>query len=221
MANDPRDREPSSPPCLMHEFEDELLPRPLDWPAVRAFRKDKRAELIALRGALPLRERQRRSERIRENLDEALTLPATAALGLYWPIRGEPDLREIARQHVTAGGVAALPVVVAKNAPVEFWRWEPDAPMRVGFWNIPVPAERRIVSPDVLLIPLVGFDAACYRLGYGGGYYDRTLAAATPRPRCIGVGYDIADVETIHPQPHDIPMDMIVTDAFVRRRSAS
>ena len=139
MVNGPHDREPSSPPCLMHEFEDELLPRPLDWPAVRAFRKEKRAELIALRAALPLRERQRRGERIRENLAEALSSSETAALGLYWPIRGEPDLRDIAKRHVAAGGVAALPVVVAKNAPVEFWQWDHDTPMRVGFWNIPVP----------------------------------------------------------------------------------
>jgi 5-formyltetrahydrofolate cyclo-ligase len=221
VANGTRDHEPSSSPCLMHEFEDELLPRPLGWRAVQAFRKEKRAELIALRAALPLRERQRRGERIRANLDETLTLPRTAALGIYWPIRGEPDLRELAKRHVAAGGVAALPVVVVKGAPVEFWRWELEAPMRVGFWNIPVPAERQIVAPDALLIPLVGFDAACYRLGYGGGYYDRTLAAAAPRPLCIGVGYDIAEIATIHPQPHDVPMDMIVTDTCVRRRTGA
>jgi 5-formyltetrahydrofolate cyclo-ligase len=214
-------REPSSSPCLMHEFEEELLPRPLDWDAVRVFRKEKRAALIALRASLPLRERQRRSERIRAHLDDTLALPRTAALGIYWPIRGEPDLREVAKRHIAAGGVAALPVVVAKGAPVEFWRWEPETPLRVGFWNIPVPAERQIVVPDTLLVPLVGFDAACYRLGYGGGYYDRTLAAATSRPRCIGVGYDVAEIPTIHPQPHDVPMDIIVTDAYVRRRARS
>jgi 5-formyltetrahydrofolate cyclo-ligase len=85
------------------------------------------------------------------------------------------------RDYVARGVAAALPVVVTKNAPVEFWRWEPGAAMQRGLWNIPVPAERRVVVPEVLVIPLVGYDAAGYRLGYGGGYYDRTLAALTPR----------------------------------------
>ena len=86
------------------------------------------------------------------------------------------------RHHVKAGGIAALPVVVEKNAPVEFWQWKPGDTMQRSFWNIPVPAERRVVIPNALLVPLVGYDAAGYRLGYGGGYYDRTLAATAPRP---------------------------------------
>jgi 5,10-methenyltetrahydrofolate synthetase len=138
-------------------------------------------------------------------------------LGIYWPIRGELDLRDYARRHVETGGTAVLPVVVAKGSPVEFWQWQPGASLRRGFWNIPVPVERRVAVPDVLLIPLVGYDAAGYRLGYGGGYYDRTLAALTPRPLCIGVGYDDSALATIHPQPHDIPMDWIVTERRVRR----
>ena len=87
--------------------------------------------------------------------------------------------------------------------------------MQRGFWNIPIPAERRVVVPDALLIPLVGYDAAGYRLGYGGGYYDRTLASRTPLPLRIGVGYDGAELPTIHPQPHDIPMSIIVTERRV------
>ena len=94
-------------------------------------------------------------------------------------------------------------------------RYQTGAAMQRGFWNIPVPAERRVVAPDALLIPLVGYDAAGYRLGYGGGYYDRTLAALAPRPFCIGVAYDDSQLETIHPQPHDIPMNLIVTERSV------
>jgi 5-formyltetrahydrofolate cyclo-ligase len=155
-----------------------------------------------------------------EHLRAAVDLGRFDVLGFYWPIRGELDLRGVARRHVETGGTAALPVVVAKNAPVEFWRWEPGSSMQRGFWNIPVPAERRIVRPAALLIPLVGYDAAGYRLGYGGGYYDRTLSATQPRPFCIGVGYDDAEIETIHPQPHDIPMNLIVTQRRALRRSA-
>jgi 5,10-methenyltetrahydrofolate synthetase len=73
------------------------------------------------------------------------------------------------------------------------------------------------VTPEVLLIPMVGYDSAGYRLGYGGGYYDRTLAALTPRPLCIGIAYDASQLETIHPQPHDIPMNAVVTERRVLR----
>jgi len=209
---------PSSPACSMHEFADELLPRPgrsPDWPIVQAFRKAKRAELLARRGTLELDTRKRNAESVTQQLLSAVDLRAYPTLGFYWPIRGELDLRGLARSHVEAGGTAALPVVVAKNAPIELWQWQHGAPMQRGFWNIPVPAERRVVKPDVLVIPLVGYDAAGFRLGYGGGYYDRTLAALVPRPFCIGVGFDDAELPTIHPQPHDIPMDLIVTERRV------
>lgn len=187
-----------------------------DWNEVRAWRRATREALIEQRLALPLRERQRVSERIRARLRDEIDLPRYATLAFYWPIRGEVDLREIAARHVESGGTACLPVVVEKNAAVEFWQWQPDTPMRPGFWNIPVPAEAQRVTPDALLIPLVGFDAAGYRLGYGGGYYDRTLAAATPTPIRIGIGYADAELTTIRPQPHDVPMSIVVTERRVR-----
>lgn len=212
----------------MHEFADELL-RPPDnaWSEVRAFRKAKRAELLERRAALSFHDRQRYAESLTAHLLTAVDLNGYPVLGFYWPIRGELDLRDFARRHVEAGLTAALPVVVTKNAPVEFWRWQPGASLRRGHWNIPVPVERHAVAPDALLIPLVGYDAAGYRLGYGGGYYDRTLGdrtlgdrtltAQNGRPLCIGVGFDDAALETIHPQPHDIPMDIIVTERRVQR----
>jgi 5-formyltetrahydrofolate cyclo-ligase len=75
-------------------------------------------------------------------------------------------------------------------------------------------SRREVVIPDVLIVPLVGFDREGFRLGYGGGYYDRTLAASRPRPLTIGVAFAEAELETIYPQPHDIPMNRIVTDRF-------
>lgn len=221
MAKRDEPNEPSSPVCLIKEFADELLPRPgqdaPDWPTVRTFRKAKRAELLARRGALTRDDRTRAAESLAERLLATVDLGAYPVLGFYWPIRGELDLRAIARRHVAGGGTAALPVVVQKNAPVEFWQWTHGAPMQRGLWNIPVPAERRVVLPDVLLIPLVGYDAAGYRLGYGGGYYDRTLAATVPRAFRIGVGYDDTELTTIHPQPHDVPLNVIVTERRVLR----
>jgi len=107
---------------------------------------------------------------------------------------------------------AALPVVIEKNQPLEFWAWDSTMEMRPGIWNIPVPAVRSLRHPDMLLVPLVGFDTAGYRLGYGGGYYDRTLVQMTPKPRTIGVGYSLSQLQTVYPQAHDIPMDAIVTE---------
>jgi 5-formyltetrahydrofolate cyclo-ligase len=200
----------------MHEFAAELLPQvSVDWAAVQSFRKARRADLLARRAALSFHDRQGYAESLTAHLLTALDVNAYPVLGFYWPIRGELDLRGFARRHAEAGHSAALPVIVAKNAPVEFWQWEPSSAMQRGVWNIPVPAERRVVAPDALLIPLVGYDAAGYRLGYGGGYYDRTLAALTPRPLCIGVGYDESALATIHPQPHDVQMDWIVTERRV------
>lgn len=186
------------------------------WEQVRAWRGDMRRALLAQRTALPPHERKQRAARARERLRATTTWPANAVLGIYWPIRGEIDVLDIARRHIEGGGIAALPVVTRKDAAVEFWRWDPLAKMQRGFWNIPVPATPDPVRPDVLIIPLVGFDAAGYRLGYGGGYYDRTLAQLRPRPLCIGLAHAEAALTSIHPQPHDIPMDFIVTDATTR-----
>lgn len=85
--------------------------------------------------------------------------------------------------------------------------------MERGDWNIPVPpAYAEVLTPDIALAPLVGWDRAGYRLGYGGGYFDRTLAILRPKPSVIGVGLQSAGLSTIVPQPHDIVMDWIVTE---------
>ena len=112
----------------------------------------------------------------------------------------------------------ALPVVVDKKGPLEYRAWRPGEALVDGVWNIPVPEKRDLVIPAVVLAPLVGFDPACYRLGYGGGYFDRTLAALRPRATAIGIGFAVQELATIHPQHFDVPMDLVVTEAGVRRR---
>lgn len=151
---------------------------------------------------------------------ERLIGPARGlTVSAYWPIRGEPDLRPLASWIVEEGGCFTLPVVAAKRQPLVFRTWKHGEAMERGFWNIPVPSAGQEADPDVVISPLVGFDLDNYRLGYGGGYYDRTLAALSQRPKVIGVGYDIARLPTIHPQPHDIPMDVIVTEMGIANRS--
>jgi 5-formyltetrahydrofolate cyclo-ligase len=187
---------------------------------VKQWRKSMRAELIERRLAMDARERRALGETAKASLAANVDLRHWPVLGIYWPFRGEIDVRDIATRHLEAGGCVALPVVAVKSAPLEFRRWEPGMKMIRGVWNIPVPATQDLVQPDALLVPLVGFERTGYRLGYGGGYYDRTLAASSPRPFCIGLGYERCRLATIHPQPHDIPMDVIVTDESVYRKTS-
>jgi 5-formyltetrahydrofolate cyclo-ligase len=200
----------SSPACSLHEVERLAPPKSGSWEDIKAWRKQQREALIKARPQDP-NERRLRSAPILERLSAELDA-GPLILGIYWPFRSEIDVRELAHRHIEAGGVVALPVVVEKHAPVEFWRWRPEVPMSRGLFNIPIPGERDVVAPELLIVPLVGFDRAGYRLGYGGGYYDRTLAAAQPRPLTIGIAFAESELATIHPQPHDIPMSRIITD---------
>ncbi len=189
------------------------------WEEIRHWRKLKREELLARRTSLSVEARHAIAERARALLAEAVDLNAYKVLGFCWPIKGEIDVHRIAQQHIASGGEVALPVILQKLAPVEFWRWYPGMPMQTGIWNIPIPKQRDVLTLDAVIVPLVGFDARGYRLGYGGGYFDRTLAAAPRRPFAIGLGYADSALPTIYPQPHDIPMNLIVTDQSVHRIS--
>jgi 5-formyltetrahydrofolate cyclo-ligase len=180
---------------------------------ITAWRQQLRADLIARREAVPLDLRRQVAEIIGGKLTRLRAILDRSVVGFYWPIRHEINLLPWARVLAQSGeATLCLPVVVQPGAPLEYWRWTPETKMQPGFWNIPVPVERTLVTPDLVLAPLVGFDAQRYRLGNGGGYFDRTLAATHPRPITIGVGYDFAALDTIKPQPHDIRMDAVVTE---------
>ena len=183
--------------------------------AVIAWRKAERERLITLRMALSADERAARAERIVAVLDDILASRADAVVSFYWPFRGEFDLRSWMAARVAAGGRAALPVVPEKRRPMVFRPWTPRCRMERGIWNIPVPAEGPEIVPDVLIAPLVGFDAANYRLGYGGGYFDRTLASLPRKPLAVGIGLEALRLPSIRPQKWDVPMDMIVTEEGV------
>lgn len=176
------------------------------------WRKAERAQLIEARLAIPADIRARAASRIAERLDGEARHLDGRTVGIYWPFRGEPDLREWAASAIARGARIALPVVVAKGQPLVFRSWAPGEKLEKGVWNIPIPAGGEQVLPDLVIAPLVGFDEAGYRLGYGGGFYDRTLAAMPARPRTIGVGFGFARLATIFPQWHDIPMDRLVVE---------
>lgn len=211
----PETREYASPPCFVHELVPRYGTEPAvqdAWPDVCRWRKAERKRLIDERLAVDAEERGARSLRIASALDLAVGRVSGRIVSGYWPFRGEPDLRNWAIKVIERGGRIALPVVVKKGWPLEFRIWGPGDPLERGVWNILVPSHGPAVQPDVVIAPVVGFDQANYRLGYGGGFFDRTLAAMSTRPYVVGVGYAGSRIQTIYPQPHDIPMDVIVTD---------
>lgn len=242
-------REYASPPCYLHELEElkqpapdssrapaasasaldsasteraglNPLPDPTQRSDVMRWRKAERARLIAERLAIPSRERRALSERIARRLAAAIGDPAGLTVSTYAPFRGEPGLSELIDRVVASGGRHALPVVIERGQPLLFRLWAPGEPLERGIWNIPQPPARAAaVVPDIIIAPIVGFDRDCYRLGYGGGFYDRTLASIPKRPRVFGVGYSQAMLSTIYPLEHDVLMSAIVTDEGILERS--
>ncbi|MFU0505174.1 5-formyltetrahydrofolate cyclo-ligase [Pseudaminobacter sp. NGMCC 1.201702] len=205
----------ASPPCFMHELGPDYgvdAPGGDGWTDVLRWRRAERKRLIDERLGVDAEERKVLSTRIATGLDRVVGKSGSRIVSAYWPFRGEPDLRDwMIRMH-GRGARIALPVVIKNGWPLEFRIWAPGDPLVRGVWNILVPAHGPAVQPDVVVAPVVGFDEANYRLGYGGGFFDRTLAAMPRRPLVVGVGYVAGKIRTIYPQDHDIPMDVIVTD---------
>ncbi|WP_119299510.1 5-formyltetrahydrofolate cyclo-ligase [Dongia deserti] len=187
---------------------------------IPAWRKEQRAQLIPARVAIPDATRDAWTRRIIASL-EPIVMAAEGPVSFYWPFRGEPNLRPLMRRMIAAGKHVALPVVVQQRQPLEFRPWTPGCTMELGVWNIPIPDTKERVTPRLLVAPVVGFDPQHYRLGYGGAFYDRTLAALHGPRTVIGVGFDAQAIDTIHPLPHDIPMDRIVTESGLLGAEAS
>ncbi len=176
------------------------------------------------------KEQRTRLRSLRENLDPAFKADADAqiaraienafpdltsrSIAFYWPMLGEPDLRNAVTIWCRAGTSASLPETM-RGSPLTFRPWTPGCAMRAGIWDIPVPDTVQEAHPEILLIPCLGFDGADFRLGFGGGFYDRTLAARSPKPVAVGVGYSACQIPSIRPEAHDIPMDMIVTERSI------
>jgi 5,10-methenyltetrahydrofolate synthetase len=216
---------PASPPCFWHELSPEQGGLPGDIDPVQArdvarWRKAERARLLEDRAALAVRTRQDAARAVARHLDADLGDIRGLIVSAWWPIRSELDLRFWLAGLAARGATAALPLVTEKARPLRFRAWTPDTAMHRGFWNIPVPAAGDWITPDIALAPLVGFDAAGYRLGYGGGYFDRTLAA-NPAIRPIGIGLAAARLPTIFPQWHDIAMSVIITETGALTPAAS
>jgi 5-formyltetrahydrofolate cyclo-ligase len=185
-----------------------------------AWRKATRESLVAARLALDQTTLAALRRSIDGHLERAFPGLAGARLGFCWPIRNEYDARHLVRRLRERGAATALPVVVTRGAPLVFRLWKPGITLAQGALGIPYPLDSPEIVPQAVLLPVNGWDAAGYRLGYGGGFFDRTLAAMDPRPLVIGVGYESARIETIRPQSWDMPLDYLVTERGVYRRDA-
>ena len=185
---------------------------------LKAWRKRERERLIAARTALTAET----LEAFRQRMDKFLELSfpglSRCRLAFCWPIKGEYDARHFARTLRERGALTALPVVVAPKTPLIFREWHPGVHLATGALDIPYPVDSPEVQPDAVILPMNGWDAQGYRLGYGAGFFDRTLASLAKRPVTIGVSYELARLDTIRPQPWDIPMDYVVTERGVYRR---
>ena len=210
----------ASSPCLAAEVDpayfDLLGVDPGQARDLARWRRAERVRLARLRDDLGQAGRAQISARIGPHLGAVLAergVGRGSVLSGYWPIKGEPDLRPAFTALHRAGIIIALPVVETRAAPLVFRRWTPETKLVRGDWNIPVPPPAAdVLTPDIALAPSLGWDAACYRLGWGGGYFDRTLAALGPRLSTIGIALRGARLPTIYPQPHDIPLDLILTE---------
>lgn len=183
-----------------------------------AWRRASRQAMTARRAALDAATHAAWSAAIVGHLERALAVPAIVAF--CWPIKHEPDVRAIVCRWRAAGARAALPVVVDAGSALRFRAWDEETPLAPDRYGIPTPTQGDWLQPDLILLPLNGFDAAGYRLGYGGGFFDRTLAALTPRPLAVGVGFEINRLPSIRPEAHDQRLDWIVSEAGAFRPSA-
>ena len=190
----------------------------MDDATLKHWRKSERERLIAERSALSQETVLAYRRRMDRFIERAFPGLARMTVAFCWPIKNEYDARHLARTLRGRGALTALPVVVAPKRPLVFREWHPGIMLANGPLDIPYPVNSREVTPDAVLLPMNGWDAGGFRLGYGAGFFDRTLAALPKKPTVIGVSYEMAGLDTIHPQPWDIPVDYLVTERGLYRR---
>jgi 5,10-methenyltetrahydrofolate synthetase len=184
---------------------------------IKERRKATRAMLVARRLAAPAADRERWTIQIESSLRAGFSALEGMIVGFCWPFQGEFDSRPFVTDLHSRGIRAVLPAVVAKAQPLEFREWWPGVAMTNGVYDLPVPDDTPVLTPDLLLIPALGFGSQGDRLGYGGGFFDRTLAALHPKPLAVGIAFELSRIASIEPQPHDVLMDFIVTELGIKK----
>ncbi len=174
-------------------------------------RKQLQAERLALL------DRHQRAAHLQEVLQVWLISRKEKTIGAYWPIKGEfdalPALYRWSEGHEERR--IGLPVMDRETKQLRFHVWYPGCPMEEDAYGIPKPKDTEEFHPELLLVPCVGFGPGGVRLGYGGGFYDRTLGAIQPRPVTAGLGYAHGHVPWLEAEPHDVPLDALLTEEGV------
>ncbi|HLA33775.1 MAG TPA: 5-formyltetrahydrofolate cyclo-ligase [Rhodocyclaceae bacterium] len=185
-----------------------------------AFRAALRRQKLAAREALDAETYAALSAQLEIHLARLLECElatSTRVVAFCAPVRKEFDARPLMSRLIAQGWTAVMPVVAIRDAPMTYRRWSPECAMTCDLYGIPIPTPELDLraAPEIVLCPLVAFDDQGFRLGYGGGYFDRTLAQQTPRPIAVGVGFDLARAPSICPQAHDYPLQIVVTERGV------
>ncbi|MDP4607961.1 MAG: 5-formyltetrahydrofolate cyclo-ligase [Burkholderiaceae bacterium] len=170
-----------------------------------------------------MHDREERSLWLQRVLRVWLVERTDTVIGAYWPIKGEFDVlpalfrwQEAGREADAVDAIVSrrigLPVINREDKTLRFHAWYPGCPMEEDAYGIPKPKGTEIVTPTLLFVPCVGYGPGGYRLGYGGGFYDRTLAQLQPKPYTVGLGFANAFLSELTPEPHDVPLDAILND---------
>ena len=159
-------------------------------------------------------DRHQRAMHLQEVLRVWLVARPDSAIGAYWPIKGEFDALPALFRWTEAHDDRriGLPVIDKLTKQLSFQVWYPGCEMEEDAYGIPKPRGTPVFVPTLLLVPCVGFGPKGVRLGYGGGFYDRTLAALQPRPYTVGLAYANGYVPWLRAEPHDVPLNTVLTD---------
>jgi 5-formyltetrahydrofolate cyclo-ligase len=177
-----------------------------------------RQQLIEQRLAMP--DRAVRSDLLQRVMRIWLVNRPDTVIGAYWPIKGEFDPLPALHRWKEDGELLdepqlrriGLPVVDKMHKTLKFHAWYPGCPMEEDAYGIPKPKDTEVIVPTLLFVPCVGYGTGGFRLGYGGGFYDRTLASLQPRPYTVGLGFTHGFLDELEPEPHDVPLDAILND---------
>lgn len=184
-------------------------------------KKNLRKLLIDQRLRMP--DRLQRVEQLQQIMRIWLLGRPDTVIGAYWPIKGEFDPLPALHRWKEDGELMdqaqrrkiGLPVVDKVSMTMQFHTWYPGCPMEEDAYGIPKPKDTEIITPTLLFVACVGYGPGGYRLGYGGGFYDRTLAALEPRPFTVGLGFEHGFLPEFQPEPHDLPLDAMLNDQGV------
>ncbi|MCW5723233.1 MAG: 5-formyltetrahydrofolate cyclo-ligase [Devosia sp.] len=185
--------------------------------AVDAEKTALRRQAHAVRAALSPQSRAEGAQAVAAHFFENIAFGPEDVIAGYWRIRDELDCQPILIRLMDGGQKVVLPVVAGPDAPLDLRLWEADAPLyEAGFGTLAPSDLAPRAAPDLILVPLLGFDARGTRLGYGGGYYDRTIAALAKKPLLVGLAFAAQEVPEVPRETHDVPLDAVVTEEGVR-----